>query len=101
MLARMSSSLTEAGPTCLMSILEILPEAGCPQTGVNSAKSKTGPHRQSGVGLIITRSGRHVFVAYFGRAFKTRIGLQERQVDIAGRSIALLGEQQIDRHSVF
>src|SRR6516162_1936316 len=101
MLARMSSSLTAAGPTCLISIREIFDVGGCPKTGVSRAKSKIGPHRQSGVALIIAWSGRHVFVAYFGRDFKSRIGLQKRQVDIAGRSVALLGEQQIDRHRFF
>ena len=48
-----------------------------------------------------TASARHVFVAHFGCAFKSRIGLQERQIHIAGRAVALLGNQQVHRHRIF
>src|SRR5439155_22877887 len=98
MLARMNSSLTEAGPTCLMSIFEILAEENCPRAGVSRAKNKTSPQRRSGGGFIVPRSVRHVFVAYFGCAFESRIRFQKRQTDVAGRPIALLGDQQIHRH---
>src|SRR5690348_13656520 len=100
MLARINSSLTETGPICWMRILTILEAPNWAHTPGAQAKSRKTPQRRSNT-FIIARSVRHVFVAHFGSAFKSSIGLQERQAHIPGRAVALLGNQQVDRGGFF
>src|ERR1041385_2855325 len=99
MLARMSSSLTAAGPTCLISMRATLVEPSWAQAAGASAHSSQSPKRRHN-NFIVARSLRHVFVAYFGCAFKSCIGFQERKINIARWTITLFGDQQIHRQRV-
>src|SRR5689334_12127660 len=96
----MSSSLTEAGPRCLISTLTTLVPAIWARPAGRPAKSKTSPHKRSR-DFIVARSVWHVFVAHFGGAFKPRIRLQKSQTHFTGRAIALFGNQQIHWQSLF
>src|SRR5437773_1902165 len=96
----MSSSLTEAGPRCLIMILPTFGGVICARTAGRPAKTRTSPHKRSR-NFIVARSIWHVFVAYFGCAFKPRIGLQKSQTHFARRTIALFGNQQIHRQRLF
>src|SRR5512142_3331682 len=100
MLARISSSLTAAGPTCLISMRAILPAASWPRHNGSAAMNSQISHRRN-ADFIMARSVGHVVVAYFCCAFEARIGPQKRQVYITGRAVALLRNQQIHGHCFF
>src|SRR5512141_2726061 len=93
--ARTSSSLADCGPTCWIRIFATLgPAATCACAGMLHAM-RIQRKVKARHGTVAARSGWHIFVTYFGGTLKTRKGLQECQVNVTRRAVALLGDQQI------
>src|SRR5678815_1470333 len=104
MLARTSESLTDSGPTLVTIILEmgawacaaVVPSSSRPAAEMpgSSRRQDCGINRP-GEG---SRFGRDIVVADFGCAFKPGDGLQKGKVHIAGRPVALFGNEKVDRN---
>src|SRR5689334_19818071 len=85
----------------VMTIRAILGATSCwPKAPESGATSRMRPQKRSR-NFIIARSHWHIVVAYFRRLFESSKRLAEYQMHVAGRTVALLGDQKIHRHRVF
>src|SRR5580765_3795744 len=83
---------------CWIRIFETLgPAASCACAVIAQTRRVKMKARVSH-GNVAARLIGHVFVTYFGRTLKTRKGLQECQVNVARWAVALLRDQEVDRH---
>src|SRR5215813_5057100 len=99
MLARMSDSLTAAGPMLVTPMREILrtrPPIGAwaqaaPDPPCNASQSR----HANASHLFRLRIRRNIFTADFGCALKPRVRSQKCQTDISRRPVSLLGNKKI------